>query len=180
MEEAWLICRLLRRVHGSRWRIAELAAGSAAMLLMNFAFDYLLYPFVIYRFGILTGGVVMTFLSCLACLITLRAYDWSKRDWLGIEAIKRLKEYEGYGQLGRVTAWVLRKSDLAVFFFLSMKYDLFITTVYLRKGAFNGMGRREAGVFSASLIFANAYWIVACYTGISLVEWGGRFIKNAL
>lgn len=180
MQETGLMYRLLRRVHGSRWRIAELAAGSAAMILLNFAFDYLLYPLVIYRFGILPGGVAMTLLSCIACLLILRAYDWSKRDWLGIEAIKRLKEYEGGASLGRVTAWVLRKSDLAVFFFLSLKYDPFITTVYLRKDAFNGMGRREAEIFFSSLLFANAYWILACYTGISLVEWGGRFIKNML
>ena len=53
----------------------------------------------------------MTGLSFIACLLSVWFYDWSKRDWLGIEAIKSMKEYSGSRKLGRFIAWILRKSD---------------------------------------------------------------------
>jgi hypothetical protein len=40
---------------------------------------------------------------------------------------------------GKLTFWILQKSDPVVFLFLSLKVDPFITMVYLRNGAFNGM-----------------------------------------
>jgi hypothetical protein len=160
-----------QQIFAWRERIGELATGMVVMYFVNLAFDYLLYPYVIYRFGTLRGGVVMTFLSFLACLITLWFYDWSKRDWLGIEAVKSLKEYDGNKLAGKLTSWILQKSDPVVFLFLSLKFDPFITMVYLRHGAFNGMNKRDWQVFTGSLLFSNLYWIFICYSGISLVEW---------
>ncbi len=75
-------------------RIAALGVGLLANWLMVNGFNYLLYPFIIYKFGILRGGVVMTVLSFLACYATLLFYDWSKRDWLGIETIKDVRSYD--------------------------------------------------------------------------------------
>jgi hypothetical protein len=154
-----------------RGRILELAAGLAAMKLVNFGFDYLLYPFIVYRFGILKGGMVMTLLSFISCLLLVWYYDKSKRDWFGIEAIKKLKEYEGGHKVGRLTAWMLKKSDPVVFIFLSLHYDPFITMAYLRHGAFNGMNKRDWRIFNGSLLFSNLYWTMACYLGISLFEY---------
>ena len=37
----------------------------------------------------------MMAISFLICLLILWFYDYSKRDWLGLEVAKDLKEYEG-------------------------------------------------------------------------------------
>ena len=100
-------------------------------------------------------------------------YDWSKRDWLGIETIKGMKGYSGESRLGRITAWVLRRSDPVVLIFLSIKEDAFITLIYLRHGChqFNGMSLRDWRIFLSSVVISNIYWTLAAYMGISLVEW---------
>jgi len=159
-------------------RLAELSLGLAVNQLTVWAFNFFLYPFIIYKFGILHGGGLMTFFSFLACLGTLKFYDWSKRDWLGIEMIKGLKGYSGNKGIGRFTAWILRKSDSIVFMFLSIKFDAFITTAYLRRGKFNGMGKREWAIFMGSLLISNVYWTLACYMGITVFEWAWKTIAN--
>jgi len=67
----------------------------------------------------------------------------------------------------------LQKGDPAVFLFLSLWYDPFITTTYMRHGShqYNGMSRRDWAIFMSSLLLGNGVWIFACFTGISLVEW---------
>ncbi|MGO9613613.1 MAG: hypothetical protein ACLPX5_11325 [Dissulfurispiraceae bacterium] len=161
-------------------RLAELSIGITASQLIVFLFDYLLYPFVIYNFGILMGGVVMTVLSLIACLLAIKFYDWSKRDWLGIEAIKEISGYMGTNKSRRVTSWLLKKSEPVAFLFLSVKFDPFVTTAYMRHGKFNGMSRRDWSIFMGSLLFSNAYWTLACYMGITLFEWTWKTVKVVL
>jgi len=84
----WFLCLYFSCNHLHRISYTSSAANQAIVWAFNFA----IYPFVIYRFGILKGGVVMTFLSFIVCMLTIWFYDWAKRDWLGIEAIKSLKE----------------------------------------------------------------------------------------
>ncbi|MBI5076092.1 MAG: hypothetical protein HZB62_13125 [Nitrospirae bacterium] len=110
--------------------------------------------------------------------MTMTFYDWSKRDWLGIEAIKDLKTYRGNRAIGRFTAWILKRSDSMISLFLSLHYDPFTTTAYLRKGKFNGMGKRDWTVFMGSLLLSNIYWKLACYIGISLVEWAWKAVAG--
>ncbi len=159
-------------------RIAVLGVGLLANWLMVNGFNYLLYPFIIWKFGILRGGVVMTFISFLTCLLTMKFYDWSKRDWLGIETIKGAREYKGEKGIGRFTSWILKKSDPVVFLFLSIKFDAFITTAYLRHGKYNGMGKRDWTIFTGSLLISNVYWTLAVYMGISLFEWAWRVVAG--
>lgn len=152
-------------------RIAVLGVGLLANWLMVNGFNYLLYPFIIWKLGILNGGIAMTVLSFLVCYATLLFYDWSKKDWLGIETIKDVKSYDGNKKIGRLTSWIMRKSDPVIFLFLSIKFDPFITTAYMRHGKFNGMGRREWAIFMGSLLISNVYWTLACFMGITLFEW---------
>ena len=154
----------------SKGRLAELAVGLTATNFIGYAFDYLLYPFVIYQFGILTGGTIMAAASFTACITGMKFYDWSKRDWIGIEAIKEIKTYKGTRRIGHVTSWVLTKSEPVVFLFLSIKFDPFVTTAYMRHGKFNGMNRRDWTIFMGSLLVSNVYWTIASYMGISVVE----------
>ena len=164
---------LVSKALAYKGRVHELSIGLTVNYVIDKAFDFILYPFVIYNFGIIKGGIVMTFLSFISCIGTMKFYDWSKRDWLGIEAIKDLKCYEGEHKLGRLTSWFLKRSDPVAFLFLSVWYDPFIVTAYLRHSAnkFNGMSRRDWGIFMGSLILGNAYWTLACFMGISIVEW---------
>jgi hypothetical protein len=154
-------------------RAAELAIGFSTKGLISGAFDWFLYPTVVYWLGIVKGGAVMTLLSMLACLVMMKFYDWSKRDWLGIEAIKGLREYEGNKRIGKLTAWALTKGDLVVFLILSVNLDPFITTTYMRHGKnqYNGMSKRDWTIFSSSVIISNAYWTLAVFMGITLGEW---------
>ena len=45
----------------------------------------------------------MTLLSFLICWATLLFYDWARKDWLGIETLKQLRDYPGGSRFARVT-----------------------------------------------------------------------------
>src|ERR1035441_4929203 len=93
-------------------RLGELTLGHAVNAMMFYGFDYVLYPFVMWKMGLVRGGIVMSVLSLISCLLTLWFYDWSKRDWLGIEAVKQLRDGEANTRSRRVLAWALAKRDL--------------------------------------------------------------------
>lgn len=142
-------------------------------VLLSPAFDYILYPFVIWKLGLFMGGIVMVLLSTLCCYFIVLFYDWTKRDWLGIETIKQLKEYTGSTKLGRIAAWILARGDIAAMIFLSIKFDPFVTTVYMRKGAFqfSGIDKRSWIIFFSSAFISNLYWTITMYLGVSGVEY---------
>jgi hypothetical protein len=121
----------------------------------------------------------MTLLAAALNILCLKLYDWSKRDWLGIEALKGMKGYEGRGRLMRFLSGMLKKGDSAAFLFLSIKEDAFITMVYLRHGShqYNGMSGRDWRIFIASLAVANAYWTLVAYTGITVIEYLWKMLK---
>lgn len=160
-------------------RVADLAAGITAFKLSSYVFDYALYPFVIYKLGIVKGGLIMTLLAAVLNILCLKLYDRSKRDWLGIEALKGMKGYEGRGRLMRSLSGMLKKGDPAAFLFLSIKEDAFVTMVYLRHGShqYNGMSGRDWRIFLASLAVANVYWTLAAYMGITLVAYFWKMLK---
>jgi hypothetical protein len=100
----------------------------------------------------------------------LRLYDWLKRDWLGIELVKGLRLYSGPSRWKRGTAWLLGRGDGVAFVVLSLRFDPFITTAYLRHGAYNGLTRRDWKVFLGSVVLSNAAWTVVCFGGVSLLR----------
>lgn len=160
-----------------RRRFSELTVGHLVnKFVFDWPFNYVLYPWVIYKFGILDGGGIMACLSLLLCLCTIWFYDWSKRDWLGIEMVKDLKGYAGDNRFGKIASWFLRRGDLPAFFYLTIQHDPFITMVYLRREAFGGMSRRDWTIFMASLLIGNGYWTLACWMGVSLVEWAWKAV----
>lgn len=153
-------------------RAGELIVGHTVNLVLSWwAFDYVLYPFAIWKLGLVTGGVVMALISLVVCLLLLWFYDWSKRDWLGIEAVKALRDGEAKTRWRRLLAWALAKGDLPACVVLSLYSDPFITTACLRRGAFNGMTRRDWKIFFASWFIANGAWALACFGGVEAVAW---------
>lgn len=151
-------------------RLGELSIGHAVNVLQIYGFDYVLYPFAIWKLGLVRGGIVMSVLSLVVCLLTLCFYDWSKRDWLGIEAVKQLRDGETKTRWRRLLAWALAKGDLPACVVLSLYTDPFITTACLRRGAFTGMTRRDWRIFFASWFIANGWWILACFGGVEVVK----------
>jgi hypothetical protein len=140
-------------------------------------FELVLYPFVIFWLGLWLGFVVMALLSFVVCWLTMKFYDWSKRDWLGIEAIKGLKDYNGPRRSARWLAWVLRRSDPVACVLMSIKFDPFIVTAYLRRGSFNGMSRRDWRIFWASWFIGNVWWSLLCFAGVETATELWRWLR---
>lgn len=159
-------------------RLAILGIGILADRFITYTFDFALYPYVIWQYGLLLGGVVMALLSLIICLLYVWFYDWTKKDWLGIEAVKGIKDYDGSNRWGRFVAWSLCCSDPAACVVLSLIFDPFITMAYLRKGSYNGMSRRDWRIFLWSWLIGNGYWAVTCWLGVSALDWIWRLIKG--
>jgi hypothetical protein len=161
---------------GQRLRI--LAAGTTAMYAINKGFDYLLYPYVVYRGGVLVGGLVMTVLSAAACFGILKFYDRTKKDWLGIETVRNLRGYRSGRPAGRLVASLLAKSDAVAFVVLSLHYDPFVTTVWLRHERFGGLSARDRRIFWGSVLLSNASWTLTCWLGVNAVVWAWRWLAG--
>jgi hypothetical protein len=163
----------------SRRYIGILALGHTVNKIWDLLFDYALYPVVIYSFGLIWGFMIMAILSLLSCWLLMLFYDWSKTDWLGIEAIKEIKNYSGSARTLKYVGWVISRGDLLACILLSIKFDPFITTVYLRKGRYGGMTHADWRNFMISWLIGNVYWSVFCFTGISLLTLTWNWIINA-
>ena len=122
---------LLRRTGA---KLATFGAGVAIKKSLDYGFDYLLYPLALLWLGYLWGGVSMTAASVILNLATIRAYDWSRRDWLLIETVKQVRD-DPEGLAARpLVNWIVRKGDIPAFFILSWIEDPIVVTLYLRHG----------------------------------------------
>ena len=160
-------------IHRIIEKIATFGAGVAIKKSLDYGFDYVLYPIALIYFGYFWGGVVMTIASVFLNLAVIRAYDWSKRDWLMLESLKELKHRtEGQG-VGGFVGWVLRKGDVPAFFILSWIEDAIVVTLYMRHGVsqFNGMSRRDWLIFCASTVVSNLFWILSVASVIELIRY---------
>lgn len=159
-------------IAANKERFAILAVGFLGNKAMVWIVNYGVDPFLVARYGFLKGGIATMIFSFFICLATIVFYDWSKKDWLGIELVKEMKEYEGRNRIGQAIKWLLRKGDVVALVGLSILTDPFITLVYLRKGAnqYNGMGRREWMIFLVSTFISNLWWVTVVFGGIQIVR----------
>lgn len=126
---------------------------------MSYGYDFIAYPYLILTFGLGLGWLYATLGSIILCLGTLWVYDYTKQDWLGIETIKLLRDEPAKGGLRAFLKRLMDKSDYLAFVALSIHYDPFIVTVYMRRGSGNHtMGKRDWKIFWTSVIVANAWW----------------------
>lgn len=153
-------------------KIATFGAGVAIKKTLDYGFDYGLYPIALIYFGYIWGGVIMTFASVFLNLAVIRAYDWSKRDWLMLESLKELKHESRVEGVGGFVGWVLRKGDVPAFVILSWIEDAIVVTLYLRHGVnqFNGLSRRDWTIFWASTVVSNLFWIVSVASVIEVIR----------
>jgi hypothetical protein len=152
-------------------RTVELSTGLVAWKAYDYLFDYALYPFVIWKLGPWRGGSLMASLSLFVCLFLPWIYDRLRRDWIGIEFVKGLRHYRGPSRWKQVLGWLISRGDWIAFLVLSIKFGPFITTAYLRRGAYSGMAGRDWGIFLASWLLGNMLWSFICYGGVSCVRW---------
>jgi hypothetical protein len=150
-------------------RIATVAIGYAAKRVEAIVFDWLFYGFVIATcitnwgpvWGSMVGFATMAPLSALVCFGYIRFYDWAKKDWLGFETLKELKDETGHrGRLANLVQRVARFGDVPAFLALCVYGDPFMVTVYLRRGArkYDNLSRRDWAVFWTSVVVSNGYW----------------------
>jgi len=158
----------MRTIASPSWpiRTTQWLVGFLTHKFFDEAFDFVLYPFVIFWLGLLWGGFVMASLSLLNCYLLLKLYDWLKRDWFGIEFVKAFRLYNGTSRWRKALAWLLNRGDAVAFVVLSVRYDPFITTAYLRHGIYSGMTSRDWRVFLGSVLVSNLVWALCCYGGI--------------
>jgi|GEM_PF-326183 len=186
---AWF-AKAAAKLAAQKERIATLALGNSVFWAIELAFNYGLYIPVIAGTvaifgefpGLLYGWVTMTMLSFLACYGILKFYDWSKRDWLGIEVAKDVRDFgpdwikkrQAKSLLGKILwwpfskliffiLWALKKGGFIAFFALSIFFDPFTTTVYFRRGQFNGLTGRDWCIFVSSVLVGNTYWTFRTY-----------------
>lgn len=147
-------------------RLRTLAVGHTGNALVNIGFDCLLYATAIALLGPLTGGLLMTVASLVLDLLLLRFYDWSRTDWLGIEAIKSVRDTAATTRWQRMLQWLLQRGDGAALLVLSLSSSPLHVVLYLRRGAhrYDGMRTRDWMLFLTSTTIGNLYWI--------LVLWG--------
>lgn len=67
--------------------------------------------------------------------------------------------------------WLLIPNNRSSRVLLSLRFDPFIVTVYLRRGRFGGMTRRDWRIFLLSWLIGNAWWSIVVFTGLSAVQW---------
>jgi hypothetical protein len=108
--------------------------------------------------GTLVTFIVMSVISIIMCLIYLRVYDTTKRDWFGFEVCKSLKINPARDSF----FWRLfhRLSLITIYLALCAWTDPFMVTVYFRKGEnqYSGMARRDWKIFWSSVFVSNALW----------------------
>ena len=143
--------------------------------------DYILYPSVVDAYGVIQGGLLMTFLSIFLDLTFIYLYDWMKADIFQFEKLKVKKEkiHKLWGKRG---IWAV---NIIMFCFLTITANPAVVVVCFRKGAyrFEGMKRRDWGVFLLAMIAANVYWTLVVYWLIQSIEWLGLyfpFLADAL
>jgi hypothetical protein len=168
----------------NRRYIGIITVGHTAKQIEEYVFDWLLYGFVVSWatlsygpiWGALVAFLIMTPLSALVCWLYIRFYDWLKRDWLGIEVLKELKDAENTDHwFGRFFRKIARAGAIPAFIALSIYGDPFMVTVYFRHGAhtYHGLSKRDWRIFYASVLVSNAFWTLnwAVIVAVALLIW---------
>ena len=166
-------------------RIATLGLGHLGNVLFGKVIDWGVDPLITFLMLSFVGGirgflftwVALCVISFFACYATLLFYDWSKTDWLGVEAVKTLKELEG-SRFKRIVAKIIQSGDTFAIVALSMLFDPFIVLVYMRHGVnqYNGLTKRDWRIFLVSILISNGWQTVVMYGGLS----GIKFLWNMI
>ena len=153
-------------------RLSTFGIGFSIKKLLDYGFDYGLYPIALLSFGTFAGGVLMTIASIGLNIAVIRAYDWAKKDFLLLETFKEMKQQDAKGLVARQISKALRAGDAPAFFVLSWIEDPIVTTLYLRRGAhqYDGLSRRDWVIFFSSTVVSNLMWIFSLVSVFEIVK----------
>ncbi len=150
--------------------LSGIGTGWLTVSIFYNAWDFVLFPFTVWRLGPLWGGILMGFADLLVCLVLILAYVSQKRDWLGFELAK---QWIGSLDSSRWAARILKQSvgsPILAFLVLSWRYDPFVTTAYFSAPGSGAISRQRWQIFGASWLLGNSAWTFVCFGGIELVE----------
>ncbi len=174
--------------HRHKHRIGLIAIGHTVKQIEEIFFDWIVYAAVVaacvQTWGLYRGSfialVIMGVLSAVMCLLYLRLYDWSGKDWFGFEALKELRDEEKSGWWGKMLRRLLRIGGIPAFLLLSVNTDPFMTTVYLRHKStqYQGLTRRDWNIFWASVFVSNLYWTLQWTVIIEVAKWVWRIVMQ--
>jgi hypothetical protein len=157
-------------------RLALVGGGHLVYGSFNHVFDYVLYPFVVYTHGVMTGGALMTLASLLQCALTLIVYQRMEIDWVGAGLVNDLAQTYPNTGVGRLLTRVTGSSRLLTFFGLCAVTDPFIVTAFFRRGRFHALTAQDWNLFFTSVVVCNLYWIVVA----DLIAHGAVVLWNSL
>lgn len=140
-------------------RLAQIGTGHALYAGFNWAFDNILYVWVIYTLGMLKGGALMMAASGLQCALTLVVYQRMRIDWVGTGFLAEIRAKPERTRLERVLVWASNRHPAVIFTLLCVFQDPFITAAWFKQGSFERLTRRDWGIFAAAVAVANLYWI---------------------
>ncbi len=144
-------------------RFTIIGLGHLLYAAFNWVFDHVIYVYVVFTWGMLMGGGLMTLLSLLQCALTLHLYEKMQIDWVGAGALQHWNNQEPSSLVSRVFRRISKKPK-AVFVFLCVVSDPFITTAYFRNGRFDGLTAQDWQTFIKSVMVSNGYWI--CFSAL--------------
>ncbi len=141
-------------------KISTVLIGRTLYEILNYFFDYVLYPLVLLKFGFLNGLLLMIAITAIINFIMLISYSKMKIDWLGYDYIKKAKEYlDNKKGILKAIGNIINKSDIILFIVFSTFRDSFETTAYFNHSYKLTKGKTMS-IFAASLIVGNLYWSV--------------------
>ena len=73
-------------------RLGLWVTGIGSYYIFTWVYDYLIISALLLYFGVLKGGIIAMIVSMFLDFFTLKFYDWLKKDWLALEAIKELND----------------------------------------------------------------------------------------
>lgn len=165
-------------------RVVLFLTGATTFTIINYGFDFVLYPLALYHLGVVYGFSVMVVLSFLFCWFYFLIYDYLKRDFLGIEFSKEkmnaiIASNDSVG-LKLFLVKILRKSHLFLFVFLSIYFNPFVAIAFRRKGNFeyNGLTAHDWRMFILSVIISNGFWATTVFAGLSFFEFLLKIINE--
>lgn len=152
-------------------RIAMLAIGHTIDSITAYGYDFVVYPYLLVTYGLVRGWLYAVVGSVILCLLFLWFYDVTKQDWLGIEMIKSIRDEPAKGRIRKFFHHLISRGDTLAFILLSIKYDAFIVTAYMRKSDHNHtMTTRDWKIFWASIAISNVWWGLAVFGVIEIFQ----------
>lgn len=145
-------------LHRDYTRLTLIGLGHLLYAGFNWLFDHVIYVYVVFTWGMLLGGGLMTLFSLTQCALTLRLYEKMQIDWVGAGALNSWDAQQSTSLLRRLFRRINGKKH-TVFIVLCIVSDPFITTAYFRKGRFDGLTHRDWRIFFYSVLVSNGYWI---------------------